>query len=64
MMVEPILSPSARMGGAAGPMNTMGPAVCASASGSAGTSLAWPQPAHTASTPQRSATSTMSATLA
>ena len=65
MMVEPILSPSACMGPAGGPMKRMGRGCTASRLlGSAGFSLAWPQPAHTASAPTLQAVSTMRRTFA
>ena len=64
MMVEPILSPSAAMGAAGGPRNLIPEGVSASAVGSSGFSEAWPQPGQTASTLARSATWTMSGTLA
>ena len=61
-MLAAILSPKTAMTGAVGPMNVM-PAA-AHAVGSAGFSLAWPQPGQTASTPMRLAMSTISFTLA
>lgn len=50
MMVDPILSPSARMGAPLGPMNAMWVGVFSRVSGSRSFSEAWPHPAHTAST--------------
>jgi hypothetical protein len=64
MMVLPILSPRARMGGPAGPTNAMGGSLEARALGRAGFSDACPHPAHTAWTPCRRASSTMRVTLA
>ena len=62
MMVEPILSPNARMAAPEGPMNLM--LFAFSVSGSVGYSLACPHPAHTASARTACAFSTMRRTLA
>ena len=64
IMVLPILSPRARMGGPLGPMNLMGGCDLANVSGRVGFSLACPHPAHTAWTPCNRANSTINVTLA
>ena len=64
MMVLPILSPSARMGGPAGPANWMGGSDGAMALGREGFSGTCPDLAQTAWTPCRRASSTMRVTLA
>ena len=58
-MVEEILSPNDRIADPGGPMKTILCFDAARDSGSLGFSEAWPHPAQTAWTPERSATSTM-----
>ena len=64
MMVLPILSPRAYMGGPAGPMKRMGGDEAWRALGRLGFSEAWPHPAQTAWTALSHASFTMGVTLA